>query len=68
LLMVLFWFPFKFLLVTAAAIDNNNFLVLHHVAKFVLCELLIYDVYSQRREDGRIAFSIACSAGTNLHT
>jgi hypothetical protein len=41
LFMVLFWFPFKFLFVTAAAIDNNNFLVLHHVAKFVLCVLLM---------------------------
>ncbi len=28
----------------------------------------INDVYSQRREEGHIAFSIACSAGTSLHT
>ncbi len=66
LLMVLFWFPFKFLLVTAAAIDNNLLGFASCCQVCVVCT--INDVYSQRHEDGRIAFSITCSAGTNLHT
>jgi hypothetical protein len=66
LLMVVFGFPFKFLLITAAAIDNNNFLV---ASCCLVCVVwTINDVYSQRREEGRIVFSIACSAGTSLHT
>ena len=50
LLMLLFWlFQFKFLLATAAAINKNNFLVLHHVAKFVLGVLMMFTAKDVRK-------------------
>ncbi len=67
LLMVLFWFPFKFLLVTAAAINNNNFLVLYCVDKFALCLLLMMFTARDMRKAASLFLSLVLLVLVYIH-